>query len=330
VRIAVACALLGALGSSCASAAVPQKPNWGVALEGNPISPAQISSVRQETGLQAALVAFFLAWPEDPKRGEFPQASVGGLAAIGVTAVITWEPMFYRASDGAETIIDSDAIIRGDYDDYIQHFAHAAADSRRPLLIRFAHEMNLQRYHWGSTEAAYGPDSPTRYRAMWRHVVDIFRRSHTTNVQFAFCPNCESVPGAGSPAAAPWNAVRNYYPGNDYVDVLGMDGYNWGDTQTPAKNGWQSTWRSFESIFAGIRAELRAIAPEKPLYVFETSSAATGGDKRVWLRDLSRTAVDWQLAGVVWFEVHKEIDWRMLNGVRPDALEPLRDGFGSR
>jgi len=61
-----------------------------------------------------------------------------------------------------------------------------------------------------------------------------------------------------------------------------------GETQTPERHGWRSTWRGFAETFGGLHTQLRALAPDKPVYVFETASAATGGNKVVWLAELAR------------------------------------------
>jgi mannan endo-1,4-beta-mannosidase len=229
-----------------------------------------------------------------------------------------------------ETMIPADEITGGKYDAYITAFAREAAAWGKPLIIRFAHEMNLSRYHWGGTPAEYGPKSPARYQAIWRHVVAKFRGAGTKNVRWAFCPNIESIPGVGNPSAAPWNTPKAYYPGDAWVDVLGLDGYNWGDTQTPEKNGWRSSWRSFAALFSAPHAELKSLAPGKPIYVFETACAPTGGNKAAWIADLAATAGMWNLAGVVWFEANKEVDWRLATGVAVEKLEPLRRKFGSK
>jgi hypothetical protein len=301
-----------------------------VALEGNPISAPQLAAAATNAVRSPQLVVFFQQWPEDPATRDFPRASLDAIAAAGAEPVVTWEPMFYRRADGAETMITAQQITAGNYDAYLGAWAHDAAAWGRPIMVRFAHEMNLSRYHWGGTAADYGTASPEKFRAMWRHVVGVFRRAHATNVCWAFCPNCESVPGVGNPSAAPWNTAPAYYPGDDYVDALGMDGYNWGDTQTPAKNGWQSSWRSFSSTFDALRRALLALAPGKPLYVFETASAPTGGDKARWLAELAGTTAAWQLEGVVWFEANKEVDWRLATRISPAALGPLRRTFAGR
>lgn len=315
---------------SCGAAAAMAGPQWGYALEGNPLSREQLAKETEAAGVRAGLIVFFQQWPEEVSARSFPRASLDVIADAGALPVITWEPMYYRRRDGLETMIPAERIVRGDYDGYLEDFARQAAAWGRPVIVRLAHEMNLSRYHWGGTAAEYGPASPERFRAIWRHVVGVFRRVKADNVKWAFCPNCESVPGVGNPAAAPWNTIRAYYPGDGWVDVLGADGYNWGNTQTPEKNGWRSTWRSFRDTFARAHGELRTIAPTKPLYVFETSCAPTGGDKAAWLADLAETTRTWKLDGVVWFQANKEVDWRLQTAASPAGLAPLRAVFSPR
>ena len=92
---------------------------------------------------------------------------------------------------------------------------------------------------------------------------------------------------------------------------MGMDGYNWGTTQTKAKSGWTSNWREFETIFHSARKTLRQLAPNKPIFVFETASVDQGGDKRKWTRKAFEKAMEWKLAGMIWFHAKKENDWWM-------------------
>jgi hypothetical protein len=129
---------------------------------------------------------------------------------------------------------------------------------------------------------------------------------------------------------AAWNRASAYYPGDAWVDVVGMDGYNWGDTQTPEKHGWRSSWRKAAELFDPLEKELRALAPMKPLYIFETATAPTGGDKASWIAELAALARTGRWRGVVWFEVDKEVAWRLGHRVPPTALAPLRATFATK
>ena len=296
---------------------------WGVALDGNPLTEARLRQVTAETRLSPGLVVFFLQWPVDPGGDNFPGSSLAAIAGQQALPCITWEPMYYQ--NGHETMIPHQQITSGAYDRYLVAFARQARAWGRPVIIRFAHEMNTSRYHWGTSREEYGPSSPAAYVAMFRHVVDVFRQEGAGNVRWAFCPNAESIPNPLSAPEARWNRAAAYFPGREYVDVLGMDGYNWGTTQSKAKHGWSSRWQSFAEIFAPLHAELEGMAPGLPIMVFETASARQGGDKQAWIMEAWTTARQWELAAVSWFQVNKEIDWRLQQGV-DFSYVPLVEG----
>ncbi len=304
------------LASSCGtSGAGPSL--WGFALDGYPITPGRIEGVEAASGLRPDMIVFFLQWPsgEDRSTGEFPFESLEAIAASGAVPCVTWEPMYVKGD--REIVISHADVLGGRYDGYIERFAEKARSWKKPLLIRFAHEMNLKRYHWGTAENEYGPESPVIYRKMYRHVVDVFRRSGAGNVLWVFCPNAEAVPNGTHDPSASWNVLSAYYPGDDYVDVLGVDGYNWGTTRKKDVHGWESHWKSFRQIFEAPVAQLKGLtsaASRKPLIVFETATVGTGGNKNEWIRDAMSTAGRSGIDGIVWFQSDKEVDWRIESG----------------
>ncbi len=277
---------------------------WGIALDGYPITPERLVQARQEIGASADLVVFFMAWPEHGYlHAIFPRETLNAIHDHGAIPCLTWEPMYFK--DGDENAISARAVLSGEYDAYITDFAQQAARWNKPLIIRFAHEMNLSRYHWGGAAKDYGPDSPGLYREMFRHVVHRFRENGAHNVLWAFSPNAESVPREA------WNNIAAYYPGGDVVDYVGIDGYNWGTTQNIEQHGWNSRWLAFEEIFRAAYSELRALDASKPLFIFETASVSAGGNQSQWLVDALETSRDWGVDGMVWFHADKENDWRL-------------------
>lgn len=285
---------------------------WGVALDGYPITAGKLEKVEKELGFSPQMVLFYLQWPAPGGTGVFPKASLEAIWQRGAVACLTWEPMYCQ--DNREVTVLYEQIAAGQYDAYLTAFARQAAAWGKPFIIRLAQEMNLKRYHWGTDQEHYGPQSPEIYQRLYRHVVAIFRKTGAHKVLWAFCPNAESLPNPARDPAAAWNRARNYYPGDDYVDLLGMDGYNWGATQTVDKDGWQSRWQSFQEIFAPLHQELRRLSPYKPMVVFETASAREGGDKALWIKEAIPVLRSWQVQGLIWFQVKKEVDWRLNSG----------------
>lgn len=295
---------------------------FGLALHGLPVTAQKLKALQCAAGLPVSMVVFFLQWPELPENIYFPRDSLEAISDFGAVPVITWEPMYLK--DGQEKVIPAKEILGGKYDRYIENFARASKEYVRPVIIRFGHEMNLSRYHWGTPDG-YGPENTGLYKNMFRHVVKIFRKAGAANAYFAFCPNAESIPNTSFDPAAGWNKISAYYPGDEYVDVLGMDGYNWGLTRTREKHGWTSSFRSFAGIFSDCHHELKKLNKDKPLIVFETASAPSGGDKGLWIAEAFEQARAWGITALNWFEADKEVDWRFAGSCDGGCLKRVKE-----
>jgi len=205
--------------------------------------------------------------------------------------MLTWLP--YKP--GPWEAYSNQAITSGAYDDYIREWAAGVARLRTPVYVRMAHEMNGNWYSWG------GPvnnNNSEGFKAMWRHVVDVARGAGARNIRWVWSPLTEDVPNVRS------NKFERYYPGRGYVDVLALDGYNWG-ASTPQFGGW----RTFRKIFAKPYKRIKRLGPQ-PVWIAEIGSASDGGDKSRWVRNMFKTARKWKrLRAIVWFSQDKERDW---------------------
>lgn len=280
---------------------------FGFVFEGFPLTESQLKSKISETKINPEMIVFYLQWQREIQPDKPLVTTLDSIWNVGAVPCITWEPMIIEA--GKEITIPFQDIIEGKYDPYIMSIAKTLKNWNKPIVMRFAHEMNLSRYHWGTSLEEYGPRSPEIYILIFRHVFSIFKNLHIKNVLWAFCPNSESLPNAA------WNLAKNYYPGDDYVDLLGMDGYNWNINKNLAlakKQTWESPFRSFEQVFEPLYVQLKFIAPKKPIVVFETSTTQRPGAqlKSEWLHHALQTGKNWGLKGIIWFHVKKEEDWR--------------------
>jgi hypothetical protein len=202
-------------------------------------------------------------------------------------------------------------ILSGRYDAMIHERALDVKALGAPVFLRWAWEMNG---NWSSDDGSHNnapgkTDGPERYVAAWRHIHDIFTAAGATNAVWVWSPNASDVP------AASWNHWTRYYPGDAYVDWVGIDGYNWGTTQP-----W-SSWTSLASMIGPIYADY---AGRKPIMVAETASAERGGDKAQWL-DAVRDALKTHFRGVaalVYFDENKETSWAVDSSA--DALRSFR------
>jgi hypothetical protein len=165
-----------------------------------------------------------------------------------------------------------------------------------PVFIRWGWEMNGDWYpHSGAQNM---PDGPTKFIEAWRRIHRLFDEAGATNAVWVWSPNFESKPKAA------WNNWLNYYPGDKFVDWVGIDAYNWGTSQR-----W-SGWRSLADLVKPIYTRFAA---RKPIMIAETASAEVGGSKARWIHDAAQ-AISRDLPAVkalVWFDVDKETDWRV-------------------
>jgi beta-mannanase len=199
------------------------------------------------------------------------------------------------------------AINAGRYDSLIRARAIAVKELGSSVFIRWGWEMNGDWYaHSGALNK---PNGPGQFVAAWRRIHRIFAAAGATNAVWVWCPNANSVPDE------PWNSWTKYYPGDAFVDWVGIDGYNWGASTSG------STWQSFADI---IRPVYDDYAARKPIMIAETGSAETGGDKAAWIRSLNNALVhDFPaVKALLWFEVSKEADWRAESS--PASLAAVR------
>lgn len=122
----------------------------------------------------------------------FPTEWVREVKAEGAFPHIAWEP-----NKGLAEVKD-DAYLRG--------FANAARKADVPIFLRFASEMN-------GTWTNYSGD-PALYIHTWRMVHDIFEEAAPKTAMVWTVLNVPERP------------IEDYYPGDDYVDWVGINVYN--------------------------------------------------------------------------------------------------------
>jgi beta-mannanase len=98
------------------------------------------------------------------------------------------------------------------------------------------------------------------------------------------------------------------YPGDSYVDVVAVDGYN-GGSELPSMGGW----RTPEQVFGPTLEAITRLAPSKPLWINEVGSSEHGGNKAQWINELFGYLRTTPVAAVIWFNVATDgrPDWRL-------------------
>jgi beta-mannanase len=261
---------------------------------------SKLTSWEQDVaGKAVAIVHFWIFWKQNGSYIQLDPRLLDSIRSHGSIPMITWSPeeMGGGVNQPDFQLID---IINGLHDDYIRQWASAAKGWGMPFFLRWAQEPDGDWFPWG--EDANG-NQRGQYVLAWQHVHDIFTSVGATNVTWVWCPN---VQWSGSTRPS----YQSLYPGDNYVDWIGLDGYNWGSNH-PTYGGWSS----FSQVFDYSYNTILPVAPSKPLMLAEWGSAEEGGSKADWITDalsLQTPANYPKLKAQVWYNyVMSGEDWRV-------------------
>jgi hypothetical protein len=242
---------------------------------------------------------FFLGFDK-----EYPRQQVIALWRRGALPVISWEP---RATvqpigpDSDNTVAEGyelSSIIDGSHDAYIDRFATALRDLGLPVAIRFAHEMNGNWFPW--SEERNGNERG-EYVQAWRHVHDRFTAIGADNAIWIWSPNVVT--------ARPQIRLAPLYPGDEYVDWLGIVGYY---RRVYLDENGNPKAPTFDNTYGETLAEIRTVA-QKPIVLTEVGATEIGGNKPAWIVSLFEGMIaNPDVIGFIWFDHSVNgIDWRI-------------------
>lgn len=168
-------------------------------------------------------------------------------------------------------------IANGEFDAQIK----AVAGLLTACWVRFGHEPNGNWYPWAQ--------SPLDYIAAWKHFVSFLPASAIT----VFCVNNGDAPNGAK--------AEQFYPGDAFVLVLAIDGYNW-DTKSPA------------FVFDSMLARLQSMS-KLPIAITEAGSVDYSG-KPKFVDDLMKYAIANGLIAVSYFN---QYGWAIFGGTTGDS-----------
>lgn len=266
---------------------------WGAYVSWD---PAQVKVFQTLVGKVPNYLATFVHWGNE---NDLP-VSLGNLAkSQNQTLVIYWEAMDYNVASPLDTRFNYDAILSGKWDAYITSFAAQSKSYGSPIIIVPFGEMNSDWYPWSGT---INNNTSAKHVAAFQYVRKFF--TSVPNVKFAWAPNNDSVPDVVG------NQISDYYPGDEFVDYVGVDGFNFGNP-----------WQSFTDVFN--RSLTSVEKYNKPVIIFSMSSAP-GIGKADWIKTGLGTEIykHSKLIGWIWFNENKEKDWRVNSD--PDSLNAFK------
>src|SRR5437660_5204556 len=217
-------------------------------------------------------------------------------------------------------------VVRGVYDTEIAAIIEAHKKAAIETIFMFNHEPHDECSDLGHDASRFRGTS-YEYRAAFQYIVDRFRTVDARNVRIGYCGTDPGI--FGSPDAC--------YPGDEFVDVLCHDLYNWGDFRSD-----RDAWTEFDDPTRWPRAVALAKAVQKPLVIGEFGchpSAPThpqnpSHDRNQWFRNAARYLVDdpdasrYVLGACYFHSPPEKYDFQFLRGpTAPDGKQGWIDGF---
>jgi len=186
--------------------------------------PAHVRIFETLTGTHVEWAPWSISWHD---RLVFPTSDVERIWRAGYVPqlrVFTFPTQDYAPDALPQSawpgpITHSD-VAAGKYDDQLRAFADAARDTDIPIFFDYDGEMN-NAHPWGGR---YEGGTAAHFRDAYRHIIDVFRAEGATNVTFLIQYGAPNGYAAGS-YWEPFEQFANYYPGDDYIDWIGLSVY---------------------------------------------------------------------------------------------------------
>jgi len=275
---------------------------------------SQVYAMESWQGRKHDALMTYIDWCNSSQNLDFQKQEVTNIFQNNQMVIVSWMPNF---CDGTPSDLDY-YIAEGSYDSFIVQWADLM-DSilnqfpNNQVFIRLAHEMNGNWYAWS---VAYPGASNTveDFISMWIHTYDLVNSrwsgNNRNNVYWLWCPNNADV--GGTPA-------ESYYPGDNYVDWVGLDGYNWGALYS------YSSWTNPAGVFDNMIGRLQTLT-NKPIAVAEwgtTSLMNNSWDydiaaKSGWIGEAFDYFENNGVSLISYFNIDKETDWAVFGGENGD------------
>lgn len=177
-----------------------------------------------------------------------------------------------------------ESLADGSWDPELIRWCDKAAQIQSPLLVEFGTEVNGDWFPWngrwngGGETTGYGdpsqPDGPESFIDAYRRIITTCRARGADNITWFYHADVGSSPNVS------WNKTWSYYPGDSYIDWIGLSDYG-----ALRSGGW---WASFRSrMDRALPPLINHIGRDKPFAVLEFGAAEQfkdRGAKPRWIR----------------------------------------------
>lgn len=281
---------------------------------------AEVDAYEAAVGRTVAWVAFGHEWETDGRT--FPTTVANSIKDRGATPLIFLN--LRSVDEGADPVYPLAEIVSGEFDSDLAAWADEARNFGSELIVNWGWEMNGDFTPWNGSHNGGETEGPQRFQEAYRHIIELMEERGATNIRWGFHIN---IPASPTDA---WNDFENYYPGDDVIDCTGVSLYG---AQAPTDD----SMIEFVSDFDAAYSRLIAMAPDKPVFVFEfaTTSTDSGGNQATWADEALVEILSgrWsQVRGFAWWNDYWQNDDNPANDteLRVEAVPELTSIFQTR
>lgn len=206
---------------------------------GIPLPGIELEEFESDAGKKVSMVGYVAWWYDTFDWGDFDTLHKEWVTATrdhGAIPLILWQPFNPNYTDYNAQMrkYSLKNIVAGNFDAYIRTWARQIKAMGHPIMLRPMHELNcstsLSDVSYGQSWCASLKDidgsvinEPQDTINAWRHIVDIFREEGAYNVAWVWSVlSWPSIPYGGTNSIS----LSSIYPGDDYVDWIGIECYN--------------------------------------------------------------------------------------------------------
>lgn len=239
------------------------------------LTTGRIQEYLDITGTKPVWICFSNSWFYGIKFPMDKAKSVDGFNSIPYIRIM---PRSDWGTGRPDPLYGLDRIADGDFDEDLRKWARDAKKFGKPILVEFAPEMNGNWFPWCGL-FNFEEEGADLYKDAHRRVVKLMRDEGADNLTWMYHVNAVSEPNAE------WNTFESYYPGDDYIDWLGMSVYG------SQKVGWP--WVKFSPNFKNAYREFEKLSKDKPIALVEFGVVEdpSGGNKVEWVREAFETVL---------------------------------------
>lgn len=218
-----------------------------------------INNLEKNVNEKVDIVSLYLAWND---KETLPYKLLDSIYSRKSIPMITWEPWLNKIELKEKSELHLyDLINNGELDDFIKNSALKFKKVNRPFFLRFAHEFDNPFYPW----FIEGDEGFTKFRLAWIHVFNIFKDQGAENVIWVWNP---------------WHSenMLKYYPGEAYVDWVGIDILNYNQLNQDKKS------YSFDQLYKPFNTELKKIS-KIPIIISEYGALLNDSLQKSWINE---------------------------------------------